>query len=160
MPLLRYFVFVGGALLALLFVCNAVLPQVPLPSTLQSGSDMPAVRIRSDRKWPERIVIDTTVPVTSTATTIAATTTAQPVAAAASQVKPNVREAFAQMANPEPKPQQPTAQVLKGTTVAAAKPAETKAQPKRKVARARPAHPMILVAQQPPPHAGWFDSTW
>jgi hypothetical protein len=160
MPLLRYFVFVGGALLALLFVCNAVLPQVPLPPTLHSGSDMPAVRIRSERKWPERIVMDTSVPVTSAATTMAAAATAQPMAAAASQVKPNLREAFAQMGPPEPKPQQPTAQVLKGATVAAGKPAEAKAQPKRKIARARPAHPMILVAQQPPPHAGWFDTTW
>ena len=28
MPLLRYFVFVGGALLALLFISNAYLPKI------------------------------------------------------------------------------------------------------------------------------------
>src|SRR3954467_6498247 len=49
MPVLRYFVFVGGALLALLLVCNAVLPQAPLPETLKSVSDMPSVRIKSER---------------------------------------------------------------------------------------------------------------
>ena len=167
MPLLRYFVFVGGVLLALLFVCNAVLPQVPLPSTLHSGSDMPAVRIKSERKWPERIVMDTSVPLTS-ALTVAAAATAQPTAAAASEAKANLREAFAQMSNPEPKPQQPMARVLnKGGAVPAAKSVEAKVQPKRRVAKLRPAHPMmmparpmILVAQQPPPHSGWFDSTW
>jgi len=45
MPLLRYFIFVGGSLLALLFVVNAAFPTEPLPETLTSGSDLPVVRI-------------------------------------------------------------------------------------------------------------------
>jgi hypothetical protein len=156
MPILRYFVFVGGALLALLFVCDAVLPQVPLPATLHSGSDIPAVRIRSERKWPERIVMDTSTPLTS-AVTVAANT-AQPEATVAEiQAKPKVREAFAQMDN-ESKPQQAAVQGVKSGEPTLAKPA--KVRPRRKVARARSAHPMILVAQQPQSQTGWFESTW
>src|ERR1700759_1347200 len=59
MPLLRYFIFVGGSLLALLFVVNVAFPMEPLPQQLTSGSDLPPVRIHSDRKLPERVVFDT-----------------------------------------------------------------------------------------------------
>src|SRR5215467_630821 len=59
MPLLRYFLFVGGTLIALLFVANAAFPTMPLPQNLTSASDLPPVRIHSDRKLPERVVLDT-----------------------------------------------------------------------------------------------------
>ena len=59
MPLLRYFIFMGGSLLALLFVVNAAYPTEPLPETLTSGSDLPPVRIQSERKLPDRVVFDT-----------------------------------------------------------------------------------------------------
>ena len=166
MPLLRYFVFVGGALLALLLISDVVLPQVPLPGNLTSGSDMPAVRIRSERKWPERVVIDTTVPLPA-AVKIAKTEVApvppQPAIADASG-RARVREAFAQV-QPALSEQKQAGQKQpvdsKVAAMAAATPgkAEVKPQPKRKVARARPAgHPMMMVAQQP--HFGFFDSTW
>jgi hypothetical protein len=58
MPLLRYFIFVGGSLLALLFVANATLPAEPLQET-PTSSDLPPVRIHSDRKLPDRVVFDT-----------------------------------------------------------------------------------------------------
>src|SRR5271169_6692291 len=61
MPLLRYFLFAGGSLLALLFVVNAAYPIAPLPETLTSASDLPPIRIRSERKLPERVVFDTSV---------------------------------------------------------------------------------------------------
>ena len=67
MPLLRYFIYVGGALLTLLLISNAVLPQVPLPGTLTSGSDLPPVRIHSDRKLPDKVVFDTSVPLRASA---------------------------------------------------------------------------------------------
>ena len=38
MPLLRYFVFVGGALLALLFISTAYLPK--LPDEVRAGSQV------------------------------------------------------------------------------------------------------------------------
>ena len=61
MPILRYFVFVGGALLALLLVVNWSLP--PLDAeTGHAGADHSAIRIHSQHKWPAAVVIDTTLP--------------------------------------------------------------------------------------------------
>src|SRR6476620_9055042 len=57
MPLARYFSFVGGLLLALLFALDAFLPKVPVAEKAKTNS--PHIRIYSDRKWPERIVYDT-----------------------------------------------------------------------------------------------------
>ena len=59
MPLLRYFIFVGGSLLALLFVVNVALPAQPVTETQTSGSDLPPVRIHSALKLPDRVVFDT-----------------------------------------------------------------------------------------------------
>ena len=59
MPLLRYFLYVGGALLSLILIANLMLPQEALPGTLTSAAQLPPVRIASDRKLPERIVFDT-----------------------------------------------------------------------------------------------------
>jgi len=161
MPLLRYFMFVSGALLALLFVCDAVLPQVPLPGNLTSGPDLPAVRIRSDRKWPERVVFDTSIPsVAPVKVAAAAAVPPAPPTAAEISAKARVRDAFAQLppGQAEPKPSS-------GAKMAVGEPgkgelkAEPKPQPKRKVAKARPAgRPVMLVAQQP--HYGLFDTTW
>jgi hypothetical protein len=161
MPLLRYFVFVGGALLALLLICDAVLPQVPLPGNLTSGSDLPAVRIRSDRKWPERVVFDTNVPSVAPSTVVAAVV--PPAPATDASVKARVREAFAQLPPGQSEAQAPVAKNpgVKTAATAAVEPGkvEVKPQPKRKVARARPAgRAVMLVAQQP--HYGLFDTTW
>ena len=60
MPLVRYFLFVGGALLALMFVVDAVLPKLPVSD--RANTDLPAIRIHTDRKWPERVVFDTSLP--------------------------------------------------------------------------------------------------
>ena len=60
MPLARYFSFVGGVLLALLFILDAYLPRIPVHE--RADADLPAIRIHTDRKWPERIVFDTSVP--------------------------------------------------------------------------------------------------
>jgi hypothetical protein len=166
MPILRYMLFVGGGLLALLFICDAALPRVPLPQRLHSGTDLPAVRIQSDRKLPERVVIDTSA---STLTALAAansgadrrTQTAEAPAAAAGP-----REAFARLTPVAPaKVETPvqastSVQASKPNTMAVAKAEDVKPRPKRKIARARASHPMMLVAQQPQPHLGWFDSTW
>ena len=58
-PLRGYFLWVGGALLVLLFAANSLLP-APLPSKLiESHSTLPPIRITSERKGPEAVVIDT-----------------------------------------------------------------------------------------------------
>jgi hypothetical protein len=60
MPLARYFLCVGGVLLALLFIVDAYLPKFPVAAKATANS--PVIRILSDRKWPERIVYDTSLP--------------------------------------------------------------------------------------------------
>ena len=66
MPVLRYFFFVGGALLALLFISNSYLPNAPAADKTadagEPGIDKSVIRIQSDRKWPERVVFDTSQP--------------------------------------------------------------------------------------------------
>jgi hypothetical protein len=144
MPLVRYFFFVGGALLALLFVSDAYLPKPP--DVARADADLPVIRIHSDRKWPERLVFDTSrqtiVPVQMANAGAAAT-------AADVSAKARLREAFAQLQPPD----QPQAQAP-----VPAKP-ELKLQQKHKVAKRRAAPPVMLVAQQP--QFGIFgNNTW
>jgi hypothetical protein len=136
MPLARYFVFVGGVLLALLFAVDAMVPALNDDPALSKskdsasaddGPDKSIIRIHSDRKWP-------IVP--------ASTAKAEAVTPASAEASPKarVREAFAQFAPSEPK-----------------KP-EAKPQRKRKIAKARVTPPTMLVAQQP--RFGLFETTW
>jgi len=167
MPLLRYFVFVGGALLALLFVSDAVLPKQELPSFLNvASSDLPLIRIHSDRKWPARVVFDTSVP-TATPVTIVQAAVVPPTEVAAIAPKARMREAFAQLTPAEPKIEagqqakfepkiEPRIEPKIGPM--APKATDARPQPKRRLAKARASHPLMLVAQQP--HVGLFDSTW
>jgi hypothetical protein len=158
MPLLRYFVFVGGALLVLLFICDAVLPQVPLPGNLTSGSDLPAVRIRSDRKWPERVVFDTNVPTAQMSVARVELADPAPATIAEASTKARARDAFAQLPAGQAEPKQAGAKVAAMVPGEANK-VELKLPPKRKVAKARSVpRPVMLVAQQP--HVGLFDATW
>jgi hypothetical protein len=143
MPLVRYFVFVGGALLALLFVADAYGPKLPVVSATEIAStENPTLRIRSDRKWPERIVFDTSIP-TIVPALVANTDASAPAPAKIADVTAGarVRDSFAQFTPPE--------------TI---KP-ESKAQRNRKIARTRAAQPTRLAAQQP--RFGFFgNDTW
>ncbi len=60
MPLLRYFLGVGGALFALIFIADAYLPK--LPATETTHTDLPVIHIHSERKWPDRVVFNTSAP--------------------------------------------------------------------------------------------------
>src|SRR3954466_1532510 len=60
MPLARYFLLVGGVLLALIFVSDLYLPKSPVAERA-ADIDRQVIRIHSDRKWPERIVLDTSL---------------------------------------------------------------------------------------------------
>jgi hypothetical protein len=171
MPIFRYFLFVGGALLALLLAVNFALPASPVTQAVATaGNDQPLIRIRSDRHVPERVVLDTSQPTiappaTKTAAVVAPQPPVQDAASAAlaeMSAKARVRETFAQF-TPGQKADAATAKKTdaKPQTQAQASPAQ--AQPKRKVVRAHPApqqpgRPMMLVAQQP--HFGLFNTTW
>jgi hypothetical protein len=135
MPLMRYFLFVGAALLALLFVAGEAFPTFPAAQVTNTAADLPMIRIHSDRKWPERVVFDTSIPTFVPAQTQVAKNeagVAAPVQVAAnSSTKVVARDAFAQLVpsdvkKPGPKPQQ-----------------------KRKVAKRHVAPPTMMVAQRP-----------
>jgi hypothetical protein len=165
MPIFRYFVYVGGALLALLFAVSYMVPAAPVAQAVATASnDQPLIRIRSDRHLPERVVLDTTQPTIAAPVVKTAVAAPQPPDAASAaalaemSAKARVRETFAQF-TPGSKPD-------------AAKKPQAQAQPKRKVARVHPApqyyggpqyggpqygRPM-MVAQQP--HFGLFNTTW
>jgi hypothetical protein len=154
MPLARYFLFVGGVLLALLFLINDVMPQTPAMERAEVGPDRSILRIRSDKKWPERIVFDTSIPPAVAAPTARAeaAVAAPKIVVAAPKIvtdastKIRVRDAFAQLPF-----NQKQAQL--------SEPKRPQPQRKRKIAKTRIAPPMVLVAQQP--RFGTFaSSTW
>ena len=63
MPLLQYFAWVGGFLLAALFAanwcCSPPVAAAP-PSDIPLNQKINIIRIQSEHKWPERVVFDTT----------------------------------------------------------------------------------------------------
>ena len=61
MPIIRYFVFIGSLLLALLFVADRYL--APLPDAISAAAvDRTIIRIHSARALPDKIVFDTSQP--------------------------------------------------------------------------------------------------
>ena len=124
MPLARYFFFVGGVLLALLFVSDAYLPKLPVAD--RTATDLPVIRIHSDRKWPARVVFDTSIPTIIPAQPAKTEASVPaPVTVADVPAKARMRDAFAQLQPSEPKQLQQSD--LKKT--------EPKLQPKRKIAK-------------------------
>ena len=139
MPVARYFLFVGGVLLALLLAINAFVPeQAVVASQAGPSVDKTVVRIRSDQKPPERVVYDTSLPtiVPPTANVQVAAAPAPPAADASAQAR--VRDTFAQFVPAE-----------------SSKKSEPQVQRKRRVAKVR-ANPPVRVAQQSP--FGFFGS--
>ena len=132
MPLMRYFVWVGSALLALLFIGDACLPK--LPAAGKTDALPPGIRIYSDQKWPERIVYDTSTPMLKSApsTIPDAAGSAQPTIAVASS---KLREALAEL---PPQPANPK-------------------KPQHKFAKKHAAKPVRLATRRSP--FGWFGPT-
>jgi hypothetical protein len=128
MPLARYFVYVGGALLALLLVINACLPSPEAAGAVTTPvANKPFLRIHSAQKLPERIVIDTSIPTIVPPPTVVAEAPAKsPVLEALAQIPPSDLKS-AELKKPEPK-----------------------APPKRKVAKRQVRQPMVAIAQVPP----------
>ena len=137
MPLARYFLYVSGALLALLFISDPYLPK--LPAVDWGNSRSAVIHIHSDQKWPERIVYDT-----SLRTVIPAEIANIQASVAAPEIITSTpeREAFAQL--------KPSGQLSD------AKKSEPKLQPHHKIVKRRPAAPARLAERQI--QFGWFGS--
>jgi hypothetical protein len=145
MPVARYFMFVGGALLALLFLIDAYVPsQAVVASHAASSIDRNVVRIRSDQKLPERVVYDTSLPtIVPPPSKVQVAAAPQPPVAGDATAQARVRNTFAQFVPADVKKQEP------------------QVQRKRKVAKVH-ANPPMRFAQQSP-HFGFFggpNSTW
>jgi hypothetical protein len=142
MPVARYFLFVGGALLALLFLVDAYVPsQAVVASHAAPSIDRNVVRIRSDHKPPERVVYDTSLPtIVPPASKVQVAAAPQPPVAIDVTAQTRVRDTFAQFVPAEVKKPEPQA-------------------PRKRKAARNHANPPIRVAQQQ--HFGFFgNNTW
>src|SRR5258708_23763960 len=109
MPVARYFLYVGGVLLALLFLVDALMPQeFAVASHSAPGIDKSTVRIHSVQKLPERVVYDTSLPtiVPPAARTVVAAA-APPAPAGDASAQTRVRNTFAQFVPAEAKKLRP-----------------------------------------------------
>ena len=94
MPLARYLFYVGGVLLALMFVADALLPKLQQPQS--TDLHLPQIRISSERRWPERVVFDTSIQMNVPARPADALAE-RPVPAVPADVSANARNALAQL---------------------------------------------------------------
>lgn len=142
MPLARYFYFVGGVLLALLIALDACIPKPPV--AVKAKVYLPVIRIYSDRKWPERIVYDTSLP----------TIVPSSIASVESIIQAPEKIADASFGAQE----RETSAVLPSSVdrlrASNAKMQEPKPRHYRKVARRRVPAPSFAMARHP--QFGWF----
>jgi hypothetical protein len=141
MPLIRYFVITGGALLALLYLADYYMAG-PVSAAAEAGPDLSIARIHSAQTWPEKIVFDTNVRQIPLTKTVASSTSD----AAAPAAPDGTRQAFAMAA-------QPTAELKasesKPSDAKAAEPRQAKAAaPNKRVAeRHRRRQPSRMAAR-------------
>ena len=95
MPVARYFLFVGGALLSLLLVSGVFLPQ--LPAVERAEAPRATIRIHSGMKLPERVVFDTSTPTVTAAMAPVVAAPSAPPASFAEDVSAKARQALAQL---------------------------------------------------------------
>ncbi|MDB5875829.1 MAG: hypothetical protein JWQ07_5271 [Ramlibacter sp.] len=142
MPLTRYFSYVGGVLLALLFILDACFPELPVAAKTRVYP--PVIRIYSDEKWPERIVYDTSLP---TIVPIAVATAERIVPAAAkiaeASLATNEEAAFAMLPASVDRLQASNTRMP-----------EVKPRHYRRIPRKRASAPRVAMARQP--QFGWF----
>jgi hypothetical protein len=146
MPLARYFLYVGGVLLTLLFIFDACLTGVPVAPS--SNPNLPVIRIHTDRKWPDRVVFDTSLPsVPPMRTALAEDRVPSPPTVADVAVNEKEREAFALIQPSDPKRLQPSEPGKRAVMQ----------QRHRRIAKRHVMPRSLLAARQP--HFGWFGNT-
>jgi hypothetical protein len=126
-PLARYFFFVGSLLFAGLFAADLYLSDSPQTFVREAYVDKSIIRVKSAHKWPEPIVIDTSLP------TIVPPPS--PVLASTPVLR-QPREAFAQLDAPA----QPAQPVSKSSAPVSSKP---------KVAK-KVTHTRVAAYREPP----------
>jgi hypothetical protein len=62
MPLGRYFLYVGGLLLGILFLIDWYMPQPGTQAVEAAPLNRSAIRVHSAHRWPSAVVFDTTQP--------------------------------------------------------------------------------------------------
>jgi hypothetical protein len=111
MPLVRYFLFAGGALLGLLFLADWYFP---ITSSAASSRDIDRtiIRIHASHRWPDAVHIDTNMPMPqpAPAPVVADNVSRANVAAAA------VRETYAYVPEPARKPSGRTQRRVRATS--------------------------------------------
>lgn len=140
-PLRRYFLLVGGALLAVLFAVDAITPRQPELHSGNPGPRLPRIRIHSELKGPEAVVIDTSRP-----TIVPPLTVQEERAKTSVPPAPRLAENVAQLVSSQ---KQTDAKELQ---------AERKPKPHSKIARARTRRPLVSYAQRP--DLGPSDGRW
>jgi len=135
MPLMKYFVFVGAALVLLLLAMNWLVPD-PTVEPVYSSTQRPVIRISSIQTLPERVVFDTNMPTPAPSVMRVA---AQPLrsAFALEQITPGLLPTFSILAQ--------VAQVTPKKTIIA------KREPAKKVVtnRAAPQAPIAATKNYP-----------
>jgi hypothetical protein len=143
MPLARYFLLVGGALLAVLLAAGALLPSQPLIERVEAQR---TIRIHSGMKLPERIVFDTSQPALTPPVAPVTAEPAAPPPLSADDVSAKARQAFAQMQSSE---------TSKSNVAESKRPEISRSPPRRSETRRRAAAPRkIRLARQP--QFDWF----
>jgi hypothetical protein len=160
MPVLRYFLYVGTALLVLLFAVDAYLPKLPAADNVNTAanvaSDLSVIRIHSVQKWPERVEFDTSLPTVPPAAVVLAANNVP----ADATTPARMRDAFAQLQTSQlqphelqaPEPKKPELKPPPKRRVVASKTVTSRTMAKNQIGP-----PMMLVAQQP--HFGLFPNT-
>ncbi|MBR0975119.1 MULTISPECIES: hypothetical protein [Bradyrhizobium] len=105
MPLIRYFVFIGGALLALLFLADHYMGG-PVSAAAGTGPDRSIARVHSAQVWPEKIVLDTRVRQISLSKAEAVPPTSVPAVVNAIPTQESPRQAFAMVTQPAATPKE------------------------------------------------------
>src|SRR6187431_3491079 len=95
MPLARYFLLVGGALLVVLLVAGAWLPSLPVVEQVETQRTK--IRIHTEMKLPERVVLDTSMAVVTHPPEPVTAETAGAILPSAVDVSAKARQAFAHL---------------------------------------------------------------
>lgn len=143
LPLRRYFLLIGGILLVLLFAVDALAPQQRTIETASSEPRLPKIRIYSEQRGPEAVVMDTSRPI------IVAPSPAKPdTATTITSPEPRVAENVAPLVPPSPR----QADAKKLSKV------EPRPQRRGNFGKAHAPRPPMSYAQRP--DVGWFDGGW